>query len=405
MTVFRYKAKVGPERIEVGVLDAESERIAAGQLIANGWYPVSIQQARTEGKRGRGLKLGALSRITRSDVAVFARQLSSLVGAGVPVAQALGTVAAQTPKASFKELISRVRDRVEHGDPLAASLAAHPKVFPRFFTSLVYAGEQGGLLGDVLERVAVYYETELELRGRVVNALIYPAFLLALGAITIFVLVSFVIPHFVTLFEDIAQDLPLPTRVLISFSRFSARFWWAAVIGVAAISFAAGRLRRTDPGARAFDKLALRTPVAGELILKKEMSRLGRTLSALLENGVPALASLRIVEETLGNRELLEWVRRVRELVADGARLGQAMKQTGQFPPLMVDMVAVGEESGALPGMLSRVAQGYERDAQTAARRLTTLLEPALILVIGSCIGLIVFAILLPIFRMNILLR
>ena len=403
MSVFAYTAKRGPDDVETGTLEAESQEAAAGRLMAKGLHPVSIKHAEESG--GNRPLLSALSRMSRGDVAAFARQLASLIGTGLPVLQALETISGQAGKRVVKDILLDIRDRVEKGDSLSSALAAHPKVFPRLFFSLIYAGEHGGVLSDVLERIADYYEGEQELRGRVLNATIYPLFLLTLGVITVFVLVSFVLPNFVALFEDIAADLPLPTQLLIAVSSFAGRYWWLVLVVVAALVLLIRQFHKTDAGAKTIDGLLLRVPIARELIMKREVSRLGRTLSALLENGVPVLSALSILEETVGNRDLRQSLGKIRKEVEDGARMGEAFRRNGRFPPLMISMVTIGEESGTLPAMLSRIATAYETEVQAVARRMAVLLEPLLILAVGSCIGLIVFSILLPIFRINILLR
>ena len=388
-----------------GTLEAENERAAATQLKQSGFYPLSIIKAREGATLSQGLSWRLLKRIGSQDIAVFSRRLATLVAAGIPLSRSLTTLAEQTENSRLAGVIKDVRDRVQAGSTFSESLSRFPGVFPALFVTMVHAGETGGMLQEVLERLANHYEGAEVLRGKVKSALVYPSFLVIVGIGTIFVLLTFVIPRFVSLFRDLGQVLPLPTRILIQVSGFMGHFWWLVIGVLFLLIFAVKRFKKTKSGKRICDRAALRIPLAGSVIRKLETANFSRTLGALLESGVSILQALEVVGKSIRNQEIADAVLSARQDVAEGAPLAPCLERSGHFSPMVINMVATGEESGALPLMLRKVAEAYDQEVDRAVSAMTRLLEPAMILILGGGVGFIVMSILLPIFRLNVLIR
>jgi len=394
---FAYRAKQTPERVLKGVLEAEDKGQAAHRLRNMGYRIVSLEEAKGVAY-GVGLSLG-LRRIRGQDLATFWRQLASLLGAGLPPVTSLVTVEEQTENPHLAQVISEVRSAVEGASSFSQGLSRFPDVFGPLQVSIVATGEATGSLPEVAEELADRVENEQDLRGKVRTALVYPIFLCIVGAVVVSVLVTFVIPKFAVMFDSLGQQLPLPTRVLMSISAFAKVYWWLVGLAVIVIAATAYQITRKGPGRLALDALKLRLPVMGKVITKIEMARFAQVLGTLAANGVGIVEALEITAKTLTNSVIAREGVVAGEQIAGGSRVDVAMRRGKHFPPALLNMVAVGEDSSSLPEMLKKTARVYQRESDRAVRSMTALLESVLILALGGIVGGIVAAILLPIFR------
>ncbi len=334
-------------------------------------------------------------------LAEFSRQLAVLLEAGIPLDHALGIAGEVADDPGFRDVIARVRRSVEEGTSLADALARHPRVFDELYVSMVRAGEAGGALDQILKRLAEFLEEWQRIRDVVVSALLYPLFLSVFAAGAVTVLMVFVVPRFAEIFGDMGSRLPAPTRVLMAVSEFLRRFWWllAAGFGVAGAALAMGA--RTPRWRIWWDRQVLGLPLAGDLAVKIQVSRFARVFGTLIASGVPILRALEIVTGTLTNSVFSSSLANVQAGLKEGQGVTEPLRRAGVFPPLFLHMVAVGEETGRLEEMMLTVAASFDRDVETAAKRLLSLIEPIIILVMGLVIGAIILSILWAIFSVN----
>lgn len=405
MPYFLYKAKDRQGQLISGTLESENRSSVVARLHVMGYFPIEISGE--EQDKGKGLE-GAIRQVRRfgggvksRDLTMFYRQMSDLVGAGVPLVKSLGIVKSQCTNDNLKNLLSQVDQDVQGGDTFARALDRHPKVFNKLTTAMVHAGETGGLLEETLSRLADFAETEEELKGRIVSAMVYPAVMLFAGGLALGVLFVVVIPKIVGVFEELNQTLPMITQVLIVFSAFMGSYWYFLLGGAVASGFFLKRYIASEAGAHRFHELLLRTPVMGEVILKREVARFTRTLGSLLRNGVPILSSLEISGEVLTNVLIKEEIAKVPEGISQGGGMAATLRGSAFFPPVVVNMIAIGEETGNLPEILLKVATTYEGQVDRAVKVLTALLENVIILVMGLLVGFIVIAMMLPIFELD----
>ena len=399
---FDYKARRSADEILTGTLEADSDTAAAMRLKRLGYFPIEIT------RRGASLQNPLeffRGRVGSGELALFARQMGTLVGSGVGLSESLALVSSQLPHQRLKEALTDARTRVEGGESFSEALGNHRRLFPPFLISVIAAGETGGMLAEVLDRAADHYESMEDLKGKVASALIYPAFLFFVGILSVGILVTFVVPRFTELFVGLGQALPLPTTILLAVSGFMATWWWAVIGGLLAAAAAFYRITRSGPGKLAWDSFKLEVPLYGQLLVKIETARFARTLSSLLQNGVPILQSLDVVANTVSNSKIAREVRKVREVVEQGSSLGEALRKHTDFADMAFSMVRVGESSGATPAMLEKIASVYQRDVDRTARALTTLLEPLLIVFMGGLVAFIVMSILLPVFRLEAIVQ
>lgn len=399
MPQYRYLVKKGPGDPISGVMDAESQRQALARLRDMGYMPISIEE--DTGEEKRDTLRHALIRIRLKDRNVFFRQLANLYESGMPLTRCLGTLMKQTENPKLVEVITQLRDDVQKGSTLAEAMEHHPKVFPPMHCSLVRAGESGGMLDEVFWRVVNFGEQEEELRGKALAATIYPAFLLLMGTIAIFILISFVFPKFTKVFEDFNATLPWPTIVVMTICGFMERFWWLVLLVVAGVVALFVRYVRTTDGRLHFDTQILRIPVVGNVIQKYQMAQFARVLGTLLDNGVPVLSGLRITVSTLTNTVIAGEVEQVHGRVAEGDSISASLEQCPHFPPMVISMFAVGEESGRLGPVTKRMAEAYDNEVDRAVKAMTALLEPVMIVIMGIIIGFLVIAMLLPMLTLS----
>lgn len=398
MPTFTYRAKGRPQEVLEGTIEAESEEAVLRELDRLGYYPLSI-------KRKESLSPSAQpffrTKIVPRDVTLFTRQLSDLLGSGIPLARTLDLLSRQTENPSLRWVIEDIRNAVKEGMALSQALLRHPKIFSTLYVGLVEAGEVGGALEGVLGRLADFGEKEEETRAKVIQALAYPLLICSVGALTIFFLLGFVIPKITKLFEDLQAALPLPTRILMAISDGVSSFWWLILGGFLVGIFLFKRVGTLPGAALVLDEMKLRLPFFGELIRKSEVGRVARTLGTLVANGVPLLRAIEIVSKTVGNQVIRMEVERSWREVREGSPLAESLAHSPHFPLFVTHMIAVGEESGGLEQALFKVANTFDREVDQTTRLITTLLEPAMILVVAVLVGFIVVSMLLPIFQLQ----
>ena len=403
MPQFEYKVKRGADEVKTGVMEAESQRAAVATLRDMGFSPISVEQS--ESASGARPRARIARRVRLKDRNVFFRQLATLLQAGMPLLRALSTVREQTGNPGLAAVIGELHEAVRTGSSLAEALEARPEIFPAMYANMVHAGETGGMMEDVLWRLVAYGEKDEELRGKAFSAMVYPLFLMVVGSVAVFILVSFVFPNFIAVFEDFEATLPLPTVMVMALCSFMGRFWWAVLAGIFGAGFAFMAYRRTEAGSRTLDSLYLRLPLIGDLICRYEMAKFARTLGTLFDNGVPVLTALGITADTLSNTAIRDEVLTVRQRVADGEGIAQGLAKTKHFPVLVVNMFATGEESGRLGETTQRIADAYDIEVDRAVKTMTTLLEPIMIVVMGTVVGFLVISMLLPMLTLSVHVR
>lgn len=411
MPTFTYKAKDPKGALIQGSMDADARQVVVTRLQAMGLFPVSVEGGAARGKGGAA-KAGALGsfdqalsgfrrRIRTSDKSSFNRQMSDLLSAGVPLVKALSILVNQTPNEALREVLQQVNSDVQGGDTFARALSKHPRVFPPLYVAMVKAGESGGMLDAVLQRLADFSEQEEELRGKVKSALAYPAVMVVAGIGAVIVMMTVVIPKIVNIFGELNQTLPTPTLILIAVSNFFATKGWILLLALGAAGFAIWRFLKTPDGRRMWHRAQLKAPLFGMIVLKREVARFARTLGALLANGVPILSSLEITQAVVQNLLVRDEVEKISENVTQGSGVARALKGSEIFPAVVVNMINVGEETGRLAEVLTKVANSYEIEVDRSVKTLTSLLEPMIIFLMALLVGFIVISMLLPIFSLD----
>jgi len=349
------------------------------------------------GGRGRGL----FERVKSEEVSVMTRQLATLLGAGIPLVQCLDSLVAQTRNSILKKVIAQIKGSVNEGNTLTNALGEHPKLFSSIFINMVRAGEASGALDIVLERLADFGEKQEVLKGRLQAALIYPIFMAVIGSAILFILITYIVPNITQVFNEMDRVLPLPTLFLIGLSDFLKMYWWAVLVFLV-IVFSALRYLLLKPSGRAFWDLAkLKMFIFGPVVQKVILARFASTLGSLLESGVGLMTSMQIVRTLVDNVHVSKVIDDAMEQIQKGQSMTNALSESEWFPPMFVQMIAVGEQSGSLETMLDKVAKAYEREVETAIMGMTSLIEPLMIAGMGLAVGFIVLSILLPIFEMN----
>ena len=385
-------------------MEASDERAVVAWLQANGYYPIKIGQAGAMVEAKPGL-VGVQSRFSRGpsaqDVLAFTQQLATLLEAGMELDRSLAILLDLTDNQRFRSILRGVLADIQAGSSFADSLAKHPRLFSRLYVNMVKAGEASGVLEVILSRLAGFMERSKTIRDEITSALIYPILLLLVGGGAVVVMMNFVIPRFAQIFADTKQLMPLPTRMLLAISTFTTGYWWVFV-GLIVIGW--GGLRaylQTEQGKMQWDQWKLALPLLGGLIQEIEVSRFARTFGTLLQSGVPVLAAVSIVKETVTNRVIAGAMSRLQEGVKRGEGISGPLRATGAFPSFSIHMARVGEETGKLEEMLIKVADTYDDRVRRTVKRLTSLLEPVLILSLGLVVGFIVMSMLLAIFSIN----
>ncbi len=406
MSSFAYLAIAGSgERVQ-GTLSSHDRREAVRKLLDMGLHPLSVEDRHDAQQAPSAAELWRrwAYRVRVTDLAVFTRQLASLLHAGLPMVQALTTLRRQCDHRGLVRVLEDIEGTIgRDGSSLAEALDQHPRIFDPVYRGLIRAGEEGGHLVEVLQNMASHLARAAKLRGQVVGAFIYPIFLLVLGSVAVFVLMTFVIPQFQDLFVSFGQDLPLPTQVLVAISGFMAAWWWAVLAGLLAGCLLGLLMLRRPPVRERFDRWLLTLPVFGPMFLKLEVARIARTLGELLAGGVRIIQALRVTGETARNLAIRRTFATMASEVATGKPLAEAMQQSDVYPAMVISLVQTGEETGDLAEMLGELAAIYEEEAERAVNGSVKLLEPTLIVVMGLVIAGIVAAVILPIFQSSAL--
>lgn len=408
MPVFEYTALDDKGKSTTGIIDAEGMRAARQKLRSSGMFPVALKETQeaVPKKQSRSFSLSRrFSRIKPAETAIMTRQLATLIGAGFPLVSALDALLPQTKSHGLQRILARIKDLIVEGNSFAQALAQYPGTFTPIYVSMVRAGESSGTLEIVLERLADITEKQLALVNRIKTALAYPVFMLLVGTLVLFVLLTYIVPSISGIFADMDQVLPAPTRILIYLSTLFKSYWWLMLAVSALLGTAFFQFKKTQKGRHWLDKLTLRLPMFGNLARKLAVSRFSRTLGSLLENGVSMLISLEIVKNIAGNLLISDAIAEAAEGVGKGQGLGAALDQGQVFPSLAIQMIQVGEQSGDLEKMLYKIADVFENEVESTIMRLTAYLEPVMILVMGGIVGFIVLSICLPIFEMNQLIK
>ncbi len=408
MPVFAYRGLSTQGRAVNGVVDADSERTARGKLRALGIFPTQLSEeiaARSAISFRDWLpKIGRV-KMSGPDLSLMTRQLSALLGAGVQLVDALGILSAQSGKAQVKRMMSQVRERVREGTSLADALAAHREVFSDLYVGMIRAGEAAAALEAVLDRLADYIESQAEFVAKVRGALTYPIIMMGVGVAIMGFLVTYVVPQVATIFKESHTALPMATQILIGVSDVLINYWYLILGALAGTIFGIAFALSTKKGRRFFDSTSLKVPFLGQTLIRIICARFARTLGTLLSSGVQLLPALDAVKGVVTNVLLRDAVENSRESIREGHGMGDTLKVSGLFPPLLVEMVKVGERSGELEQMLGRVADAYEHEVSNSLSQMTTILEPVMTLTMAGMILFMMMAVLLPIFQLNQLMQ
>ena len=409
MPRFHYKAKEGPGKIVDGVVDAETLDNAVNKIIQLRLTPIDIvlesQESRKIHPQIVSSSFKILKRISLSDICIFTRQMSDLVDASVPILRSLQIVSHQTQNTRLKEMVEKMFNDVKNGGSFSAALAQYPEIFSNLYINMVKTGEVSGKLEIVLNRLADHFEKEQETISKIKSSLAYPALILIVGIVTIFVLLTFVIPRLTVMFDDLNQSLPLPTLILVSLSNIFAQFWWAMLGVVLIAGIYLKQWIRSEKGHLWLDRLKLQAPLFGNFIKIVEVGRLTRTLGTLIDSGVTITTALKSVSGTVDNLILRDEIKRISEDVANGTSLKNALKNSVYFPEMAVNMISVGEETGHLERGLFKVAAVFEKQSDEIVKTMVSLLGPLVLVVIVAIVGFVVIAMLLPIFKMNLVVQ
>lgn len=403
MALYKYVAKNPNGQTITGVLDAPDRNFLIGKLREKDLIIVSIAETKEGVKPQGGLFRGRS--ITIDDMVIFSRQLATMVDAGIPLVGALDILGEQMENKTFSEIILKIRDNVETGSSLSEALSRHPKVFFTLFVSMVKAGESSGMLDEILDRVATYLEKTSVLQKKIKSALIYPAVITFMAAAITIILLVKVIPVFKDIFAGFGAALPRPTQVLITISDFLRKYFFFGAGLVAILVFLFIRYINTEKGRLRFDTVTLNMPIFGILLRKVAVSKFTRTLSTLVKSGVPILSSLEIVGKTSGNRLIEMAVVNIRSSIREGENIAEPLAKSKVFPPMVVRMVSVGEQTGELEKMLSKIADFYDAQVDAAIAGLTSMIEPLIIAFLGIVIGTIVICMFLPIFKISTIIN
>lgn len=402
MPRYNYTAKLDPRNIIQAVIEAESRQDAINKITKLGYFPVSVQPEIINEQSG------GISRFWKSsakDLVLFTRQLASLIDSGVNIINGMNIISSQASNKYFKFVLLDVLSKIKDGKSLSDSLSSYPQIFSPLYCAMIRVGEAAGSLNSTLLRLADFLEKEQEVKDTLRSSLVYPAFILVVGFLTVFILLVFVIPRLVGMFEDLGQALPLPTKILIDSSAFLNSYWWIIIILSVLSVFLSRRIIENSRGKVLWDNFKLKLIFLGPIILKNELSRFCRTLSLLLSSGIPISPALDVSTSIINNQVLKTEIQNFKERIANGASLSAVFKGSKLFPDFVTSIVSIGEETGNMDKSLLRIAQDYEKEVDRIIKTLIRLLEPLIILVMGLIVGFIVLSMLLPIFEINLIVR
>ncbi|MGH9149859.1 MAG: type II secretion system F family protein [Acidimicrobiales bacterium] len=400
---YAYRVRDRQGKLLEGTIEAESTTLVANKLRQMGYVPIAIDR-KDESAFKKELKLFG-QKVKLKDLAIFSRQFATMINSGLSLLRSLYILADQTENKMLARVLVEVRQDVEKGASLSQALNKHPKVFSRLYVSMVRAGEIGGVLDSVLMRLSATLEKQVELRNKVRSAMTYPVAVLSLCLLIVTAMLLFIVPIFEGLYTDLGGTLPLPTRILLVISKLMKLIVPFSIVGAVVGTFLFRRWIRTDKGRYAWDSAKLRPPIFGKLVQKTAIARFSRTLAALLRSGVPILESLEIVAETVSNAVMARAIKDVQMAVKGGDSIARPLHQHKIFPPMVVQMIAVGEETGAVDDMLDKIADFYEAEVEATVNALTSLLEPVLIVFLGGAVGGMVVSLYMPMFNIIKLIK
>ncbi len=404
MTVYTYKATDQNGKYVEGDINAPDYKAAIQQIRKLNYFPVKVSEGKSTSKLSAGMALSLPSwgsPIPIKDLMTLTQQLATLVDSGLTLDDALATLIKLAETDTINVVLSDIRKQVHAGSSFADALAEHPKVFSKLYVNMIRAGEAGGILSEALSRLAMFMEKSVELKNSIRSAMVYPAILTLVGGTAVIILITFVIPQFSKLFEEMGAALPLPTQIMLGLSSLIINYWPAMILGIVASIAAFTFYIRTDNGRLQWDRMLLKLPLFGPLIRKIEVSRFSLTMATLLKSGVPILQAMEIVQSILINRVIADSVASLKQALKRGKGLSGPLQEAEVFPPMAVHMITVGETSGALDDMLTKVSKTYDKEVEQSIKQVISLIEPMMILFMALIIGFIVVSMLLAIFSAN----
>ena len=404
MPRFTYKARDKEGRVHTGAMEGTKQEAVADQLSAMGYIPIQVNES-AESQAFAPEFFRLFNRVTPQDLIFFSRQLATLTSAGVAFIQSMTIVEKQTSNPAFRQTIAEIRHDVESGVTFSGALGKHPKIFSRLYVSMIMAAETAGIMDSILNRLALLAEHELETRSRIKAAIRYPLIVVVAICAAFVFLISFVIPKFAAIFERFNTELPLPTRVLIGINYVAQHYWFLVLPAIALAVWGVVWYVRTPGGRWKWDGIKLKLPIFGPLFQKAALSRFARVFGAMQKSGLAMILTLDIVAETVENVVLARGIEEIREGVREGKTLAVPMEATGLFPPLVVQMVAVGEETGEIESLLNRVSDYYDMEVEYTLRNLSTMIEPILLLFVGAMVLFLALGIFLPMWNMMSLFK
>ena len=396
MPVYKWEGKTGKGAIKKGEMEGPSEAAVRIHLRQQNIIPTKISSKGKEIK----ISLPFKKKVKQKSVAIFTRQLATMIDAGLPLVQSLEILSTQQENKTFKDVLREIKEDVEGGSTFAGALKKHPKAFNELYTNLVVAGEEGGILDNILNRLASYIEKSEALKKKVKSALVYPATIVAVAVIVVMILMIKVVPIFETMFKQAGNTLPLPTLIVVAISKIVKKYVIIFILALALFFYLFRKYYQTQSGKSLIDHFLLKLPVFGMLLRKIAVARFSRTLGTLVSSGVPILDGLSIVSRTSGNKTIETAILNARSSIREGETIAEPLGRSNIFPPMVIQMISVGESTGALDSMLSKIAEFYEEEVDVAVANLTSLLEPFLMVFLGVVIGGVVIAMYLPIFNM-----
>jgi len=400
MPKFNWEARSKAGSTQKGVMEAANVAQVEAQLKKYGFTGITVKEA------GKGLSMelklpgGGARKIDTKDLVVFTRQFATMIDAGLPLVQCLDILSSQQENKTFKEILVKVKENVESGSTFADALAKHPKAFDQLYVNLVAAGEVGGILDTILNRLAAYIEKAMKLKKQVKGAMVYPITIMSIAVVVVGVILIFVIPTFAKMFADFGGELPGPTRVVIALSNFLTKYILVIIGGIFLLKFAFSKYYATPQGKKTIDRLALKAPIMGPLVRKVSVAKFTRTLGTMISSGVPIMDGLEIVAKTAGNKIVEESIYKVRQSISEGKTIAEPLAESGVFPPMVVQMISVGEATGAMDVMLNKIADFYDDEVDDAVGAMTAMMEPLLMVFLGTTVGGLVIAMYLPIFKL-----
>ena len=400
---YAYKVKDRSGQLANGIMDADNVAAVVAKLRQMGYTVINIQE-KTAGQKSKGIALFK-KKVKSKDITVFSRQFATMINSGLSLTKSLSILSEQTGNPALAEVISSLQKDVEAGQALSEAMIRHPEVFSSLFVNMVRAGETGGVLDEVLLRVAEHYEKDMALKAKIKSAMAYPIIMFIMSMLIVFAMITFIVPVFVNMFSTLGGELPLPTKILVVMSDGIRRFWYLLILAVLGLRFAIKNYKKTPQGKFFFDRLKLKLPVFGELNTKLAVARFTRTFGTLVASGVPILQGLEIVSEAANNEVISRSVKEARASIKEGETIAKPLGNSKIFPPMVVQMISVGEETGALDAMLQKIADFYDQEVAAMVESLTSLIEPLMIAVMGVVISGIIISLYLPMFKLITLIQ